>query len=65
MTRRVFERRTRLDAPAEEVYGWHARPGALERLSPPWDPPLVESRSGGIADEGARVVLRVGRVVHR
>ncbi len=60
MIRRRFERRTRLDAPAEEVYGWHARPGALERLSPPWDPPVVESRCGGIADEGARVVLRVG-----
>jgi uncharacterized protein (TIGR01777 family) len=65
MIRRVFERRTRLDAPAEEVYGWHARPGALERLSPPWDPPLVESRSGGIADEGARVVLRVGPLGQR
>jgi hypothetical protein len=65
MIRRVFERRTRIDAPAEEVYGWHARPGALERLSPPWDPPLVESRSGGIADEGARVVLRVGPLRQR
>ncbi len=65
MIRRVFERRTLLDAPAEEVYGWHARPGALERLSPPWDPPLGESRTGGIEDEGARVVLRVGPLGQR
>ena len=60
MTRRVFVRRTRLEAPAEEVYAWHARPGAFERLNPPWDPATVESRAGGIEDEGARVVLRVG-----
>ncbi len=60
MTRRVFVRRSRIEAPAEAVYGWHARPGALERLNPPWDPAIIESRSGGIEDEGARVVLRVG-----
>ena len=65
MMRRTFERRTRLEAPAEEVYGWHARPGALERLSPPWDPPVVESRTGGIEDAGARVVLRVGPLGQR
>lgn len=56
----VFERRCRIEAPAEEVYRWHARPGAFERLSPPWDPPRVESRADGIEDEGARVVLRLG-----
>lgn len=60
MVRRTFVRETRVEAPAAEVYRWHARPGAFERLSPPWDPPLVESRTGGIEDEGARVVLRVG-----
>ena len=63
MTLRTFVRRTRLAASAEAAYRWHARPGALERLSPPWDPPIVESRSGGIEDEGARVVLRLAEVV--
>lgn len=58
--RRAFLRCTRIQAPAAEVYRWHARPGAFERLNPPWDPAIVESRSGGIEDEGARVVLRVG-----
>ena len=56
MTRRTFVKRSRLEASADEVYRWHARPGALERLSPPWDPPVVESRAGTIEDEGARVV---------
>ena len=60
MKRRVFVRRSLIPASAEEVYRWHARPGAFERLNPPWDPAIVESRSGGIEDEGARVVLRVG-----
>ena len=65
MTRRTFVRRTRLEANAEEAFRWHARPGAFERLNPPWDPAVVESRSGGIEDEGARVVLRVGPLRQR
>ncbi len=65
MTRRTFSRRTRLEAPADEVFRWHARPGAFERLNPPWDPATVESRTGGIEDEGARVVLRVSPLRQR
>lgn len=42
----------------EDVFQWHARPGAIERLSPPWDPLQVISRTGGI-EEGAEVVLRM------
>jgi hypothetical protein len=53
-----FQRRTRVAAPAEAVFAWHARPGALERLVPPWERVAVEERTGGIED-GARVVLRV------
>jgi uncharacterized protein (TIGR01777 family) len=65
VTRRTFVRRSRLEAPADEAYRWHARPGAFERLNPPWDPARVESRSGGVEDEGARVVLRVGPLRQR
>ena len=32
----VFEWRSSVPFPAEHVYAWHARPGAFERLSPPW-----------------------------
>ncbi len=42
----------------EEVFAWHERPGALERLTPPWADMTVEEREGGIAD-GGRVVLRI------
>ena len=65
MILRTFVRSTHLPASAEQAYRWHARPGALERLSPPWDPPTVESRRGGIEDAGARVVLRVGPLRQR
>ena len=59
-SRELFVRRSRIAAPAAEVFRWHARPGALERLSPPWDRVEVETRSGGIED-GGTVVLRMGR----
>lgn len=40
------------------LFAWHERPGALLRLSPPWDPPRIVRQDGGIRD-GARVVLEV------
>jgi hypothetical protein len=55
---KTFVKKTRIDAPVDEVFKWHARPGALERLSPPWDPVRVIERKGGI-ERGARVVLEM------
>lgn len=54
----TYERSVRLPAGAEEVYAWHGRPGALERLSPPWSPVEVVERTGSIG-EGDRAVLRI------
>ncbi|MFV2006658.1 MAG: TIGR01777 family oxidoreductase [Longimicrobiales bacterium] len=51
---------TILDHPRHEVFRWHTRPGALERLIPPWENVRVVRRTGGIEDAG-RVVLRVRR----
>ncbi|MDT8436032.1 MAG: TIGR01777 family oxidoreductase [Gemmatimonadota bacterium] len=59
MSLTVYRRATRLVDSAEDVYDWHARPGAIERLSPPWEPVRVLERTGGIAD-GDRAVLRIG-----
>ena len=43
---------------AAELFAWHARPGAFERLTPPWQPvELVHSE--GI-QTGARAVIRLG-----
>lgn len=56
----MFERTVRLPVHAHDAWVWHARPGALERLSPPWDPVRVEAREGPFASE--QVTLRVGRL---
>ena len=58
MKTEIFTEKTRINAPVEEVFKWHSRPGALERLSPPWDPVRVIERKGGI-ESGARVVLEM------
>jgi uncharacterized protein (TIGR01777 family) len=55
----TFVRRAQIAAPAEEVFRWHARLGAFERLTPPWEPVELVARHGGIED-GALVVLRMG-----
>ena len=44
----------------EQVFDWHERPGALERLTPPWGDVEVLHRSGGIED-GGRISLRIKR----
>jgi uncharacterized protein (TIGR01777 family) len=52
-----FVARCRLPVPVDEAFAWHGRPGAFERLAPPWDRIRVVEREGGLAD-GGRVVIR-------
>lgn len=40
-----------------EVFAWHERPGALERLTPPWEKVELVQASNGVTD-GQRVELR-------
>jgi len=49
-----------IDAPVAEVFGFHERPDALERLSPAFPPVRVTARTGEGIESGARVELRVG-----
>lgn len=51
--------RSRLDVPAAAAFAWHTRPGAFERLSPPWDRVRVVERSGSGVEDGARLVLEI------
>jgi ligand-binding SRPBCC domain-containing protein len=60
MKTEVFIHRSRIKAPAAEVYAWHALPDALERLTPPGEHVEVVEKTGGI-ERGGRVVLRFGR----
>lgn len=60
---RKFSASTPLPATPAEAFGWHARPGAFSRLSPPFAPADLVEDSGGIG-VGARKVIavRVGPV---
>ncbi|HET8623681.1 MAG TPA: TIGR01777 family oxidoreductase [Gemmatimonadales bacterium] len=54
----TVERSTFVSQMPAEVYAWHSRPGAFERLTPPWERVELLERSGGL-ERGARTVLRV------
>ena len=55
----IVERRTEVSAPAEDVFEWHARPGAFERLVPPWESVRLRAPHPGLV-EGSRAMLAVG-----
>ena len=56
----IFIRRSRIEAPAQVVYAWHALPDALEKLTPHGEHVRVIERTGGI-ERGARVVMEFGQ----
>lgn len=54
----LFEHLSEYPCSAEELYNWHSRPGALERLLPPWENIAVLARKGGI-EPGGMVKLKM------
>jgi ligand-binding SRPBCC domain-containing protein len=60
----LFVYRSRMPASAQALYNFHARPDALQRLTPPWENAKVVEQTGGIDDIGSRVKiqLRVGPI---
>lgn len=57
MRERVFSKTVLLNTAIENAFAWHERPGAFERLTPPWERVEVAGRSGGIKS-GDIVVLK-------
>lgn len=55
----VFLKRTLLPVSAERVFRWHVEPGALERLTPPWENARVIAYTGSADQIGSRVTLSV------
>jgi uncharacterized protein (TIGR01777 family) len=53
-----FLRRLELPVSADVAFAWHERPGAFERLAPPWDVIEVVERQGSIRP-GDRTVVRL------
>ncbi|MDZ7617139.1 MAG: SRPBCC family protein, partial [Patescibacteria group bacterium] len=58
MKTETYVREVTLPVAAADAFAWHARPGTLERLLPPWQDVRVVSRVGGLED-GGRVELSV------
>ncbi|HEY9411316.1 MAG TPA: TIGR01777 family oxidoreductase [Jiangellaceae bacterium] len=46
-----------VEAPLDEVFAWFERPGAIHRLTPPWQPVRVSSEAASLRD--GRAVLTV------
>ena len=56
-----FTRVTRIDnIPLSEVFLWHTREGAFERLNPPWQPFTVIERKGGVENNGVVKIRMMG-----
>ena len=55
----TFIHQSTIDATPEEVYRWHARDGAFDRLSPPWQQVRTVAYDGGLFD-GSRRVMKMG-----
>ncbi len=49
-----------VNAPRTDVFAWYARPGALDRLSPPWQPLRLIAESTSLADGRAELGLPGG-----
>jgi uncharacterized protein len=49
-----------VDAPQDEVFAWHARPGAITRLMPPWPAVQVEQEASSVRDGQAVLRLPAG-----
>ncbi len=60
----VFEKESIVRASARDIFDWHGRAGAFERLVPPWENVVVEERGDGLA-VGTRTLLRLSTPLGR
>ena len=54
----TFTTRSPMPASADDVYAWHARPGAFQRLQPPWEPIRMVGSEGAFGTDGHRVAFQ-------
>ncbi len=52
---KVFTRKSHIPVPVARLFAWHARDGAIQRLTPPWAPMTLKWRQGNGIDKGVRV----------
>jgi uncharacterized protein (TIGR01777 family) len=51
----IFQKSSEIEAAADALFDWHARPGAFDRLTPPWEPVELLSHEG--IEDGDRAVI--------
>jgi uncharacterized protein (TIGR01777 family) len=61
----TYVHHSEIAASAGEVFAWHARPGALQRLSPPWERADVVRHEGIHDGDIAELRVAVGPVTQR
>ena len=59
-----FQKSSEMPVSAEQLFDWHCRPGAFERLTPPWESVDLISTDGVADGSLARLRMKVGPV-HR
>lgn len=55
-----YEHSAVIDRPVDQVFAWHARPGAIRRLTPPWSPVAVSREAESLEDGRAVLDLPAG-----
>ena len=56
----IIQRETQLPFPAADVWVWHMRPGAMERLIPPWINATVVEAAPPADGSRAAVEIQLG-----
>ncbi len=59
MKENVFVQKTQIEVPVADLFAWHARDGAINRLTPPWAPLTLISRTGHGIDQGVQLKFRM------
>lgn len=58
MSRHKFIKTSEIHASQQEVFAWHELPGAVERLTPPWEKVQMVKRGDNL-QVGTRVIFKV------
>ena len=57
MTHNVYIKKSKIKAPVEILFSWHAANGAISRLTPPWAPLKMVARKGDGIQKGVKIVF--------
>jgi len=58
----IFQKSSEIAAPADALFDWHSRPGAFDRLTPPWEPVRLLSHDGIKNGDRAVIQMKMGPI---